>query len=293
MASSSSASNHLQRMPSSIAELAQKARNNPLRENQSLKYYLKHAESNRREAFKFAEAGDLESAFIFFARTASLVLETLPSHPDYKTALDDNQRANLNMNRQEIIDNLGQLKTRISDRYEAYRRDHPEAEESHQRALQAQIEYEGSQSIQLPSVPDDRERKDKALQEVQDRATKLSDELVQLHMNDPNLRARANIPFATEKAIESAREQLGVREKGRLILSHRHRGIRTKYCGNALLGLLLSKVQSPRLLRRVHLLMFLCQPHQGARRTRLTIQRRDTTPLRHRHLSVCLLHPQL
>ncbi|KAF9261238.1 hypothetical protein L218DRAFT_798275, partial [Marasmius fiardii PR-910] len=81
--------------PSSIVELAQKARSNPLRENQSLKYYVGNAESDVKEAFKCAEAGDLESAFVFFARAAPLLLETVPLHPDYKTALDSEQRGNL------------------------------------------------------------------------------------------------------------------------------------------------------------------------------------------------------
>ncbi|KAL0569752.1 hypothetical protein V5O48_012213 [Marasmius crinis-equi] len=192
-----------QRRPSSIAELAQKARSQALRENQNLKYYLKHAESNRREGIRLAEAGDIEAAFIAFARTASLVLEALPAHPDYKTALDDNQRLNLNLNGQEILDNLGQLKAKISDRYEAYRKDHPEIEESHQRALQAQNAYEEAQQFQPGDGLTDR-----ALQEAQERAAKLSEEIAKLSVHDPQYPARS-LPMPTPglvSALSSARQ---------------------------------------------------------------------------------------
>ncbi|KAF9254780.1 Mov34-domain-containing protein [Marasmius fiardii PR-910] len=210
-------SSYPQRRPSSIAELAQKARNNHLRENQNLKYYLKHAESNRREAFKYVQAGDLESAFISFARTASLILEMLPSHPDYRTGLDETQRANLNMNGQEILDNLGQLKRRISDRYELYRKEHPEIEESHQRALQAQNAYEGSRNVQPPSAPVEPEHKYKAQQQAQDRAAKLSEEVARLSVNDPQYNLKSHPTPATSSALASARRAaLGPRDR----LSH-------------------------------------------------------------------------
>ncbi|KAK1223570.1 hypothetical protein PQX77_013557 [Marasmius sp. AFHP31] len=207
MASSSSSSgtaypSHYNRRPSSIAELAHKARTHTLRENQNLKYYLKHAESNRREGIRLAEMGDVEAAFIAFARTASLVLEMLPAHPDYKTSLTEDQRLNLNLNGQEILDNLGQLKSKISDRYEEYRKDHPEVEESHQRALEAQSAYEASQNVRL--VED--ETKQWAQREAQDRASKLSEEVAQMRLTEPQYQARSlPTPAPIHSAMASAK----------------------------------------------------------------------------------------
>ncbi|KAL0058983.1 hypothetical protein AAF712_014320 [Marasmius tenuissimus] len=207
MASSSSSSgtaypSHYNRRPSSIAELAHKARTHTLRENQNLKYYLKHAESNRREGIRLAEMGDVEAAFIAFARTASLVLEMLPAHPDYKTSLTEDQRLNLNLNGQEILDNLGQLKSKISDRYEEYRKDHPEVEESHQRALEAQSAYEASQNIRV--VED--ETKQLAQREALDRASKLSEEVAQMRLTEPLYQARSlPTPAPIQSAMASAK----------------------------------------------------------------------------------------
>ncbi|ESK85600.1 endosome-associated ubiquitin isopeptidase [Moniliophthora roreri MCA 2997] len=192
---------HLQRRPSSIAELAVKARNHVLKENQPIKYYLKHAESNRREGMRLAEAGDLENAFIAFARTASLVLETLPMHSEYKTVLDEKQRTNLNLNGQEILDNLGKLKVRISDRYENWRARHPDDDDAkHREAVEAQMKWEGREK-----------ENDVAARLAQERAEKLRRSLERMSVEDyqqqpQQPQPRQPMSIASASAIASARD---------------------------------------------------------------------------------------
>ena len=45
---------------------------------------LRMAGSARRDAKSFQEQGDFESAFIDFTRAAMIVLQRIPSHPDYR-----------------------------------------------------------------------------------------------------------------------------------------------------------------------------------------------------------------
>lgn len=85
------------RRPATIAELAQAALDNLWDERRDLKHYLRTAEKYRRDARKYINEGDLESAFIEFARAATLVLEKLPSHRDFHTLLNANQRHNLTL----------------------------------------------------------------------------------------------------------------------------------------------------------------------------------------------------
>lgn len=83
--------------PASIAELAERALDNPWEEGRELKYYLRVAEKCRRDGREAMQKGDLENAFVQHARAATLVLEKLPSHRDYHELLSSAQRHNLGL----------------------------------------------------------------------------------------------------------------------------------------------------------------------------------------------------
>jgi STAM-binding protein len=83
------------RRPAMISELAEAARKTDWDPNGSVKYFLRHAERNRREGQTYFEQKDLESSFVSFARAASLILEKIPNHREYKTLLSAAQRENL------------------------------------------------------------------------------------------------------------------------------------------------------------------------------------------------------
>jgi hypothetical protein len=83
--------------PATIATLAERALENLWDERKELKHFLRIAERSRKEGKEFAIRGDLESAFVSFARAATLVLEKLPTHRDYKKLLNESQRQNLTL----------------------------------------------------------------------------------------------------------------------------------------------------------------------------------------------------
>jgi STAM-binding protein len=83
------------RRPASIAELAQRAKDDAYDERREIKQHLRDAEKYRRTAKELVKAGDLETAFVEFAKAATLVLEKLPTHRDYLTTLNKEQRSNL------------------------------------------------------------------------------------------------------------------------------------------------------------------------------------------------------
>jgi STAM-binding protein len=80
------------RRPASIAELAARAQNGLYDERRDLKQHLRAAEKNRRTAKELHKAGDLEAAFVEYAKAATLVLEKVPTHRDYHTLTNDQQR---------------------------------------------------------------------------------------------------------------------------------------------------------------------------------------------------------
>ncbi|KAJ7594234.1 hypothetical protein C8J56DRAFT_926248 [Mycena floridula] len=116
------------RRPATIAELAERARENDWDENGTVKHFLRLAERSRKLGADHANKNDLESAFVAFARAASLILEKIPNHRDYQTALTSSQRSNLAMNGQEILDNLGRLKPVLLERYEKWAKMYPNGE---------------------------------------------------------------------------------------------------------------------------------------------------------------------
>ncbi|PFH48335.1 hypothetical protein AMATHDRAFT_115904, partial [Amanita thiersii Skay4041] len=119
-----------QRPPPTVHELAERALDNLYDENKPLKHYLRVAERYRKDAKDYYSKGDLENAFILFARAATLVLDKLPTHRDYYTLLSTTQRSNLSWNGQNIVDNLSDLKIKLINQYDEWLRAHPETEHS-------------------------------------------------------------------------------------------------------------------------------------------------------------------
>jgi serine protease inhibitor ecotin len=83
--------------PRSIAELAEITRQSLGEDTRPFKIWLQIAETARRDAKSFQEKGDLEASFIEFARAATIVLEKIPSHPDYRVLLTPTQIHNVGL----------------------------------------------------------------------------------------------------------------------------------------------------------------------------------------------------
>lgn len=83
------------RRPASLAELAERARNNGWDPNLGIKHWLKTAERHRNNGSNLVKSGDLEAGFVELATAATLVMEKVPSHRDYHTMLNHNLRKNL------------------------------------------------------------------------------------------------------------------------------------------------------------------------------------------------------
>lgn len=96
-ARSSPQSSSSPRRPFSIAELADRATHNLWDPSKGLKQWLKAADGFRKAGRARHEAGDLEAAFVEFAKAATIILEKLPSHKEYFTLLTSTQRHNLGL----------------------------------------------------------------------------------------------------------------------------------------------------------------------------------------------------
>ncbi|KZT26101.1 hypothetical protein NEOLEDRAFT_270265 [Neolentinus lepideus HHB14362 ss-1] len=83
--------------PPSISELATLAKEGLLNGPKDLKHYLRTAQRSRDLGKEYVKAGDLEAAFVEFARAASIVLDILPAHQDYLSLLNESQRHNLGL----------------------------------------------------------------------------------------------------------------------------------------------------------------------------------------------------
>ena len=83
--------------PATIAELADRARDDHWDSSKGVKHWLKVGENHRRAGKAYVEANDLESAFVEYAKAATLVLEKLPSHREYSITLNAEQRHNLGL----------------------------------------------------------------------------------------------------------------------------------------------------------------------------------------------------
>ena len=91
------------RKPATIAALAERALEDIWDERKELKHFLRIAERSRKEGKEYVKHGDLENAFVSFARAATLVLEKLPTHRDYKKLLSESQRQNLTLVRDSTM----------------------------------------------------------------------------------------------------------------------------------------------------------------------------------------------
>lgn len=80
--------------PASIQELAQRAEIiwDPAKD---FKFWLKYAERARHAGQSSDLEGDLENAFVEYAKAATLILDKIPTHRDYHTRLDATQRETL------------------------------------------------------------------------------------------------------------------------------------------------------------------------------------------------------
>ncbi len=83
--------------PHSIAELAEQAKQSLGDDPRQFKAWLRIAENARRDAKSFHEQGDFESAFVEYAKAATIVLEKIPTHPDYRVLLSTTQRHNMGL----------------------------------------------------------------------------------------------------------------------------------------------------------------------------------------------------
>ncbi|KAH9929115.1 uncharacterized protein BXZ73DRAFT_78251 [Epithele typhae] len=115
-----SSSRTTQYRPATIAELANQAQEYDFDESLGLKHWLRSAEKARRSAERLVHEQQYEAAFIEYAKAATIVLERLPKHREYGQLLSADQRQNLGMNGQDILDSLSQLKPILVDRYEKW-----------------------------------------------------------------------------------------------------------------------------------------------------------------------------
>ncbi|KAF8982630.1 hypothetical protein BDQ17DRAFT_1262044 [Cyathus striatus] len=83
--------------PSSIADLVARAMDGLWDDSKELKHFLRLAEKYRREGKEYYEKGDLENAFVYFAKAATLVLDKIPTHRDYDVKLKPMHKNNLGL----------------------------------------------------------------------------------------------------------------------------------------------------------------------------------------------------
>ena len=85
------------RRPSRIAELADRAALNLWDPSRGIRHWLRAAENFRKAGRAYYDAGDLEAAFVEFAKAATIISEKLPSHKEYFSLLTSTQRHNLGL----------------------------------------------------------------------------------------------------------------------------------------------------------------------------------------------------
>lgn len=86
--------------PHSIEELAKRAQQSLGGGTGSIipfKSWLRIAEKARQDAESFQGLGDFESAFVEYAKAATIVHEKIPGHPDYMVLLTTTQRHNMSL----------------------------------------------------------------------------------------------------------------------------------------------------------------------------------------------------
>ncbi|KAF8586957.1 Mov34-domain-containing protein [Ramaria rubella] len=106
--------------PHSIEELAKIARQDNYDRGGDLKQDLRYAEVFLAEGRRDLEAGDLEWAFVHFARAATLVLEKIPTNAHYHE-IKESHRKKISANGNVCLDNMDQIKPKLVDQYELWR----------------------------------------------------------------------------------------------------------------------------------------------------------------------------
>ncbi|KZT71427.1 hypothetical protein DAEQUDRAFT_130553 [Daedalea quercina L-15889] len=110
----------LRRRPPTIAELVERAQDPPWDPTKSLRHWLRTAEKARKDGNRHAEHQNHGSAFVEYARAALIIFEKLPTHQEYPTLLRVDQRQNLELNGQDILQSLSQLKPILKDEYKQW-----------------------------------------------------------------------------------------------------------------------------------------------------------------------------
>ncbi|KAF8477666.1 hypothetical protein DFH94DRAFT_87640 [Russula ochroleuca] len=82
--------------PHSVAELEECARQCCV-DIKPFKAWLRIAENARRDAKSFHEQGNLESAFVEYEKAATVMLEKIPAHPDFRVFLNAKQRIDVSV----------------------------------------------------------------------------------------------------------------------------------------------------------------------------------------------------
>ncbi|CAE6461682.1 unnamed protein product [Rhizoctonia solani] len=113
----------MSRRPFSIAELAARSRPTGYDPSKSLKELLRIATADRKAGDAAKAEGDVESAFIYYAKASTLMVEELPGHPKY-AELTATQKDAVQVQGQIILDSLGQVKAIVTDRFTESRARH-------------------------------------------------------------------------------------------------------------------------------------------------------------------------
>ncbi|KAF8990770.1 hypothetical protein BDQ17DRAFT_1255493 [Cyathus striatus] len=83
--------------PSSIADLLACAVDSLWDDTKELKHFLCLAETYCCEGKEYYNKGDLENAFMYFVKAATLVLDKIPTHRDYDVKLKPVHKNNLDL----------------------------------------------------------------------------------------------------------------------------------------------------------------------------------------------------
>ncbi|CAE6535940.1 unnamed protein product [Rhizoctonia solani] len=113
----------MSRRPFSIAELAARSRPTGYDPSKSLKDLLRIATADRKAGDNARANGDIEAAFIHYAKASTLMLEELPGHPKF-IELTPAQKEAVQVQGQIISDHLGQVKSVVTDRFTESRARH-------------------------------------------------------------------------------------------------------------------------------------------------------------------------
>ncbi|KAG8712368.1 hypothetical protein FRC11_000320 [Ceratobasidium sp. 423] len=113
----------MSRRPFSIAELAARSRPTGYDVSMSLRDLLRMATAERKAGDTAKADGDIESAFIHYAKASTMMVEELPGHPKYSD-LTPAQKDAVQVQGQIILDSLGQVKAMVTDRFTESRARH-------------------------------------------------------------------------------------------------------------------------------------------------------------------------